>query len=87
MLADKSTSNLYILFESLIKKKGLSLKATSQTLQHKQPSLNSVSLKNIYFTLPLPNFAIKVSQIKYINNANKSLDIVTCVKNRALGFP
>jgi len=69
MLADQSISiyiNVYRLFESLIKKKVSSLKCTSQTLQHKQPSLNSVSLK-IYFTLPLPSFAIK-SHIDKIKN-------------------
>ncbi len=54
----------YILFERLIKKKVSLLKATSQTLQHKQPSLNSVSLKIIFYSSITKFRHKKVSQIK-----------------------
>ncbi len=67
MLADKSTSKfVYTFWEPDKKKKVSSLKATSQTLQHKQPRLNSVSLKT---NILLSHFQIyQVSQIKS-NNA------------------
>ncbi len=51
MFADKSISKyVYTFWDPDKKKKASLLKATSQTLQPKQPSLNSVSLK-IYILL------------------------------------
>ncbi len=45
MLADKSISKfVYTFWEPDKKKKGLIIKSHIQTLQHKQPILNSVSL-------------------------------------------
>ncbi len=65
MLADKFISKLLYTFREPDKKKKVSsLKATSQTLQHKQPSLNRVSLKYIIYS-PFTKFRHKkVSQIK-----------------------
>ncbi len=49
MLADKSISKFLYTFWEPDLKKDLIIKATSHTVQHKQPSLNSVSLKNIFY--------------------------------------
>ncbi len=61
MLADKSISEfLYTFWEPDLKEKVSSLKSTSQTLLHKQPSLNSVRLKQIFYP-PITRFRHKKS--------------------------